>query len=272
VTDDEPDPGSLRALWKDLPDEEPSARGHDLLMAAARAHAQTLVKAPWWQRVADVLRRPPVLALATIVVLASGALVVRNANQALPTAPANAPASGSTAAPALDQAAAPALAPAPSAPVATPPPVPPPAQPAPAPPTPKAALERDHHEAKPVVRAPNHPRNEASGKTLDDLERAAPAEAPAPAADPLQSEGQAWAAPEAAPAPATTTTKSRPSPGGGALAALTVTQLVTRCRTAAQSGDCTTVRAVMRELSARSAKDVQALGPDPDVRKCMIAD
>jgi hypothetical protein len=76
---DEGDPElrAMRAVWLSMRDEEPSAGGLTALLAAAREKAETMQpRAPWWQRLAAVLRRPPALAFATVVVLAGGALFV----------------------------------------------------------------------------------------------------------------------------------------------------------------------------------------------------
>ena len=74
--DDDPDSGSLRHVFSEMraADEDPPARGLAELMAAARAHAPTSV--PWWQRIAHALRQPPALAVASIVILIGGALVI----------------------------------------------------------------------------------------------------------------------------------------------------------------------------------------------------
>ena len=68
MTDDKP--------WLSLPDEDPPERGLAELMAAARAKAEVMVRPPWWKRVLDLMKRPPVLALATVVVLLGGVIVV----------------------------------------------------------------------------------------------------------------------------------------------------------------------------------------------------
>jgi len=64
--------------WMSLPDEEPPERGLAELMAAARMKAEVMAnpRRGAWRRLFDVLRRPPVLALATIVVLLGGVIVV----------------------------------------------------------------------------------------------------------------------------------------------------------------------------------------------------
>jgi hypothetical protein len=93
--DDDPQLKSLRAVWLDMRDEEPPERGLAELMAAARVKATEMqepeqpdsrVKAAevrdpeprptLWQRFAALLRRPPVLALATATVLLGGVVMI----------------------------------------------------------------------------------------------------------------------------------------------------------------------------------------------------
>jgi hypothetical protein len=77
--DDGDDAGlrSMRAVWISMRDEEPPSGGLAELLAAARVKADEMrPREPWWQRALAALRRPPVLALATVVVLVSGALVI----------------------------------------------------------------------------------------------------------------------------------------------------------------------------------------------------
>jgi hypothetical protein len=62
--------------WLSLPDEDPPERGFAELMAAARAKAEIMANPPWWKRVFELLKRPPVLALATVVVLIGGVIIV----------------------------------------------------------------------------------------------------------------------------------------------------------------------------------------------------
>ncbi len=68
----------LRQVWLAMPDEEPPTRGLDALMAAARTKAEAMQPAPepWWKRMFATMVRPPALALATIVVVAFGAVLV----------------------------------------------------------------------------------------------------------------------------------------------------------------------------------------------------
>jgi hypothetical protein len=79
VTDrdnDDPQLSSLRAVWLNMPDEDPPERGLAELMAAARVKAEEMAKPSWWQRLVASLRRPPVLAFATLLVLIGGAVFI----------------------------------------------------------------------------------------------------------------------------------------------------------------------------------------------------
>ena len=69
---------SMRSMWRELRDEEPSDRGMAALLAAARVQADEMKpkKASWWSQLLEQLRRPPVLAMATVVVLIGGAVVI----------------------------------------------------------------------------------------------------------------------------------------------------------------------------------------------------
>lgn len=96
---------SLRAVWLSMPDEEPPERGLADLMAAARMKAEQMADqvaekavasaepaAPsLWQRFLDLMRRPPVLALATVMVLIGGAVLVGRRGDKMESAPTVAP-------------------------------------------------------------------------------------------------------------------------------------------------------------------------------------
>ncbi|MEO8704785.1 MAG: hypothetical protein ABI867_32310 [Kofleriaceae bacterium] len=72
---------SMRSVWLSMRDgdEEPPANGLAALMAAARDKAAAMKpQESWWRRAFAVLVRPPVLAMATIVVLVGGAVVLKN--------------------------------------------------------------------------------------------------------------------------------------------------------------------------------------------------
>ncbi len=109
---DDPALRSMRAMWISMRDEEPPAAGLAELLAAARVKAEEMrPREPWWRRIAVALRRPPVLALATAVVLLGGAVVIGARREAFDAMPRieGPPAGGGEAAPAkLEQAMAPA--------------------------------------------------------------------------------------------------------------------------------------------------------------------
>jgi len=74
---DDPILRSMRSVWVSMRDEEPSSRGLTDLLAAARVKAEQLqLHEPWWRRAFAVLRRPPVLAMASVVVLVGGSLLI----------------------------------------------------------------------------------------------------------------------------------------------------------------------------------------------------
>lgn len=83
--DDDPQLKSLRAVWLAMPDEEPPERGLAELMAAARVKAEAMAKPSWWQRIVALLRRPPVFALATIMILIGGGLFIAQRRDKLET-------------------------------------------------------------------------------------------------------------------------------------------------------------------------------------------
>jgi hypothetical protein len=74
---DDPKLRAMRAVWLTMRDENPPERGLAALMATARAKAEAMdpQRAPW-QRLLATLRRPQVFALATVLVLLGGAVVV----------------------------------------------------------------------------------------------------------------------------------------------------------------------------------------------------
>jgi len=85
---DDPVTRSMRSVWLTMREEDPPTRGLADLMIAARAKAEALQpREPWWHRAFAVMLRPPVLALATVVVLVGGAVVINNrsANLDVPT-------------------------------------------------------------------------------------------------------------------------------------------------------------------------------------------
>ncbi|MFN0250848.1 MAG: hypothetical protein ACKV2T_28495 [Kofleriaceae bacterium] len=68
---------SMRSMWREMRDEEPSDKGMAALLAAAHAKAEEMKpRRSWFAVLLDQLRRPPVLAMATVVVLIGGAVVI----------------------------------------------------------------------------------------------------------------------------------------------------------------------------------------------------
>jgi hypothetical protein len=93
---------SLRAVWLAMPDEDPPERGLDALMAAARTKAAEMAEGSseavpkqvehtpsWWERFVAGFRRPAVLAMATVVVLVAGAVLVGNRGMKASAPPTN---------------------------------------------------------------------------------------------------------------------------------------------------------------------------------------
>ena len=68
---------AMRAVWLEMRDEEPPGGGLAALLATARIKAEAMQPRPSrWQRLVAALRRPPVLALATVMVLLAGAAIL----------------------------------------------------------------------------------------------------------------------------------------------------------------------------------------------------
>jgi hypothetical protein len=77
---------SMRSMWREMKDEEPSDKGMAALLAAAREKADEMKpKRSWLAALLDQLRRPPVLAMATVVVLIGGAVVISQRKDELKT-------------------------------------------------------------------------------------------------------------------------------------------------------------------------------------------
>jgi hypothetical protein len=71
----------MRAVWLAMRDEDPPDRGLTGLLAAARHKAEAMQPRPGaWQRLLAALRRPAMLALATVTVLIAGALLIGRRN------------------------------------------------------------------------------------------------------------------------------------------------------------------------------------------------
>jgi hypothetical protein len=92
--DEDPQLKSLRQVWLSMRDEDPPSRGLDALMAAARSQVEVLAKPTLWQRIIAALRSPPILALATVMILIGGVVLFTRHSDELeraPTAPSTLP-------------------------------------------------------------------------------------------------------------------------------------------------------------------------------------
>lgn len=294
--DDDPQLSSLRAVWLNMPDEDPPERGLAELMAAARVKAEEMATPSWWQRLVALLRRPPVLALATVLVLLGGAVFVgqrRDKLEATPEVASGEPAQtavASPASPASGSAAQPMLA----EPAAAP--APEPAQVAKPAPARIAAPERQR--LRPTVRsraeatapgrgpatgstrgatraparsAPPSASGAGTGataRTLQDkqaldgtsFELGSTSSAPAPRAQAPEAP-KATAAPEAdaedSPVNRRASTPSRAA------------QYLAQAKSAAARGDCAAARELMkRAASADAAAYRKALADDAALKKC----
>jgi hypothetical protein len=261
--DDDPQLRSLRAAWRSLPDEDPPERGLAELMAAARAQAKAMaeVSTPWWKRAFGAMLRPPMLALASVVVLLGGVFVVTSSHKGVSPEPT----------PVEDQA-APSVAPAASPPVAAPivpaPPIgagnaepttataptPAPAR-SPAPePAPPAKAATVHHAAPAAKRAPDSipdPFPSSSDESRRPSEPppppiASPKPAPAPAQlDDADGAGEA----EDKPASRGSVSKVPVSETSSAPRQQLDDQLFAQCRAAASRGDCELAKKIARRIA-----------------------
>jgi hypothetical protein len=249
--DDDPQLRSMRAAWRSLPEEDPPERGLAELMAAARQHAEAMAeaRAPWWKRALAILRRPAVLALASVLVLLGGVFAVTATHKGVSPEPAGVEQSAAPVAsppePAKPEAAA-----APStgglAAPASPPPPPPAASIA----TPKIAPA--HHSATRAL--------------------AAPKPTPAPAQQLAQPPAAAADDEPDAPAPATRApvSKSASSDAASSPRRQLNAQMLTQCRTAAARGDCETAKKIAQRIQADDAAYyAQSVATDAAIAKCL---
>ncbi len=97
---------SMRAVWLSMPDEDPPERGFADLMAAARVKAEEMARPSLWERITATLRRPPVLALASVMVLVGGAVFIaqRKDTADLEVSPTRAPPAATSESVALERA------------------------------------------------------------------------------------------------------------------------------------------------------------------------
>lgn len=229
MTDDKP--------WLSLPDEDPPERGLAELMAAARVKAEVMMRPPWWKRVLDVMKRPPVLALATVVVLLGGVIVVghhrdevQDARPIVQPEGAGAFGAGSAAAVTAPVGDAAAVESAPATPAqfeehtAPPPPPPPPAK-------------VTHHGASPSKTIKAEPPPEKPTAKTDVAPRPEPVKAVTGGAKLELAEPTAEEAETVQKAPV-----PRAEPLGVQLR---------RCRAAATNNDCTSARTCAKQLEQR---------------------
>lgn len=251
--DDDPQLRSMRAAWRSLPDEDPPERGLAELMAAARQQASVMSNArtPWWK----MLFRPPVLALATVLVLLGGVFAVTATHKGVSpeptsvdqsTAPVASPAPEPREAPAVPTTGGLAQPESPSpAPIASPPAIAKPPSPSPA-----------HHTATRALAPP---------KLVDHLEAPKPSPPPAAAAGRDDDESDA-------PAPATrgAVSKSASSDASSTPRRQLDGQLLAQCRAAASRGDCETAKKIAARIQVDDAAYyARSVSTDPAIAKCL---
>jgi hypothetical protein len=300
--DDDPQLKSLRAVWLSMPDEESSERGLAELMAAARVKAEQMTQPSLWQRIAALLRRPPVLALATVLVLIGGAVFIGQRRDAMeaeapPTARAREQqpvvSSGSSAALSANQgeakttggAAAPVVAPEVAA-------EPEPEDPADtkAPPArrpqrrPAASVTKDPPRVEPAggEKTASEARQEEAKPKLDDAPSRGVSSgagfgvdknsaADSLVADPAREE-DGPAKEEDGPAAAPKGNASAPPPRSPAPLASRASQYLAQAKSAAARGDCAAVRTMMKRVASENAESYRkAVASDAAIRKCMAA-
>ncbi|HEY5921759.1 MAG TPA: hypothetical protein VIV11_08815 [Kofleriaceae bacterium] len=295
--DDDPQLKSLRAVWLSMPDEEPPERGLAELMAAARVKADEMAKPSLWHRITALLRRPPVLALATVLVLIGGAVFIgqrkdkmgaeptaevdRTRDVAQPSAGA-APAATAPASPAQQQEHVAVPAPADEAEPAEPHAAPP-AEPKKGPPR---APTRRPSSPKPdttsAVRGEGKPINSEDGLRLGGADDSGPARAATEkpkvekttttkTLDENKISSDSFA-PEAAPSESPTAGATAPTVNRAPQPAPSrAPQYVAQAKSAAARGDCAAARTMMKQVAKEdAAAHRKALDGDAALKKCVI--
>lgn len=285
--DDDPQLRALRAVWLAMPDEEPPERGLGELMAAARTRADEMKtsRAAWWRRVFDLVRRPPVLALATVTVLAGGAVLVAQRHADMEATPVldRGPTFGRDVAPApgVGGAANPAGQPVTATPAAATHEAPEASElaptgsigstPASEPPAPKSKPAKPGQP--PPARGNAEIKSRGRGAAIGGAKGGAgdsvtDKRAGAVPKDPAAQKPAAIAAPSAddeAQAPAATKKKVSKSPP--------VSQLLEQCRSAAARGDCAAMRALAQRIANQDAKFYRdQVASDASLGKCLAAE
>lgn len=273
--DDDAQLRQLRQVWVSMRDEEPSDRGLASLMAAAREKASELeaeAQPSWWQRTLATLRRPPVMALATVTVLLGGALFVTQRSAKMKVE-ATAPVVQTTRL-AEESATAPAATPTEMPPAAAPgvaasgssaawagdssgpaDPAPPPASGTTRPAAPVDTRSRPQPEPSRSDNALADVTESGGEKLTSDDDRAAPMQ-PERGAVGGSMGGAGTATGSKTPvtrAPlANKNAASTPTADASTQAGPTIDQLVKQCETAAARNDCATVRELARRIAASS--------------------
>ncbi|MGE0396041.1 MAG: hypothetical protein AB7T06_04870 [Kofleriaceae bacterium] len=286
---------SMRSMWRDMRDEEPSDKGMAALLAAAREKAEEMKpKRSWLAVLLDQLRRPPVLAMATVVVLIGGAVVISQRKDEIRTESELAESSSDTRGDTV---------------VATPEPAPAPAaEPVVTETEPPGAEVRDRGGqaagsaapgpvAAPVVaEKPRPPAKKATrpsageGGALDNLAKtpdapkldAAKAEKKQEPREPLQlatgdeddmqPKGAAESTGAAPPAPAPVSRKPLPSIEGEDRTSrdTTLAQLVKQCEAAAAKNDCGAVRTIVQKIQRQDPSTYRLkLAKNAAVTRCL---
>ncbi|HEU0030930.1 MAG TPA: hypothetical protein VFQ53_09860 [Kofleriaceae bacterium] len=276
--DDDPVLRSMRSVWLSMRDEEPPSSGLAELLAAARDKAEQMHPKPaWWRRAFVAMWRPPVLALATVVVLVGGAVVLRNRNSDVnvadeqraseTTRPASSPeldaslgtAAGSAAS--IDQ---------PGAgssdgvvvesPAITQPP-PPPVRPA------------NRHKPPVVVTSKPDQTKAESGADHGTEDNDATKDQKKEAEPPKQGEPLSIATDdltgESVPVTATSPAKSASDTRAPTPRPATIEQLVKQAETAAARGDCAAVRVTLERIKKLSPEIYRDRAKQPAIARCL---
>jgi hypothetical protein len=265
-------------LFEQLPDEEPPETGMAALMAAARAKAVEMAPPPrksLWARFLDGIKAPPVLALATVVVLIGGAIIIKNHDTALDATNRVVVPEQAVAPIATPDAAMPAAHDEVPAAVAAAP-EPPPTEPALAapPPAPHVANQAPpRRRMAPSKHLENADRDDGvigAGSVEQEVASVPPPPPPPPpVAAPTAPPPGITIATEDAPAPATKAPAAATAKGAAPSPAL-VEQLLHACRAAAQKRDCPTARTLATQIHDKDACFYRArVLKDADIVKCL---
>jgi len=273
---DDPQLKSLRAVWLAMPDEDPPTRGLDALMAAARAQAEVFAAPPWWKRALHALARPPVLALATIMILIGGAVLiskrddVKDAGPAAPspvqTPPTSRPEPVEAPRPELDKKLDAVTPPPPTTTTPTTPTMPRVEQPAG-----RFDGAPVSKPAKPVHKAPAPARAEPK-VTTGTTTPSAGTPGYAPQDDAAKSrDGRAKLGGEEAQDASGDVVEAAPAQTRGPTPKqVIVDQLLAQCRSAATRGDCEEAKLIARRIAAQStAYYKEHVASDATIQKCI---